>query len=41
MLYIESKGGMSKSAKLAVKFFEKACKEGSQDACKLAEKHAK
>jgi hypothetical protein len=33
MLYVEGKGGLSKSPKLATSFFEKACKEGSQKSC--------
>ena len=33
MLYVEGKGGMTKNAKLATQFFEKACKEGSQKGC--------
>lgn len=33
MLYVEGKGGMTKSPKLATQFFEKACKEGSQKSC--------
>jgi uncharacterized protein len=32
-LYAEGKGGMNASPKLAVKFFEKGCKEGSAQAC--------
>lgn len=33
MLYVEGKGGMTKSPKLAAQFLEKACKEGSQRGC--------
>jgi hypothetical protein len=33
MLYVEGKGGLTKSPKLATQFFEKACKEGSQKGC--------
>ncbi|MFN0251589.1 MAG: hypothetical protein ACKV2T_32235 [Kofleriaceae bacterium] len=33
MLYVDGKGGMTKSPKLAKQFFEKACKEGSQKGC--------
>ncbi len=33
MLYVEGKGGMTKSPKLAAQFLEKACNEGSQHGC--------
>lgn len=33
LLYVAGKGGLSRSPKLAVQFFEKACKEGSELAC--------
>lgn len=33
LLYAEGKGGMTKNAKLATQFLEKACKEGSQQGC--------
>lgn len=32
-LYVEGKGGLSASPKIAAKFFEKGCKEGSARAC--------